>query len=114
MKNEAIPGIQGYLTIKNESDEVYIESDTYDFLPNILDRLDIGQHILELKIPQRVLPKGRFKVYLNFTSSFSTSGFTLDSPKDILAFEVYDTTTSRGARRKAYTNIIVEWKKIHK
>lgn len=110
-KNQEIPGIKGYLLIRNEADEAYIESDTYDFLPNVLDELALGEHNLELKIARRVLPKGKFKVYLNFTSNFSTN-FTLDSPKDILSFEVYDTTTSRGANRKAYTNAIVEWRKV--
>jgi lipopolysaccharide transport system ATP-binding protein len=110
-KNENVPGIQGYFVIRSESDEVYIESDTYDFLPNVLDALTVGDHELELMIPPRVLPKGRFKVYLNFTSSFSSNGYTLDSPKDILTFQVYDTTTKRASKRKAYTNIIVEWKR---
>ena len=112
VKNLKIPGIQGYLVIRNESDEAYIESDTYDFLPNILDHLELGRHKLMLKIPNRVLPKGRFKVYLNFVSNFSAKGHNLDSPQDILQFEIYDTTTRRGANRKAYTNSIVEWKKI--
>lgn len=112
IKNENLPGILGYLAIKSEMDEVYIESDTYDYLPNILDELEIGEHHLMLKIPNRVLPKGKFKVYLNFASRFSVSGHTIESPQDILTFEVYDTVTQRGPYRKAYTNAIVEWKKI--
>jgi lipopolysaccharide transport system ATP-binding protein len=112
VKNENVPGILGYLVVRSELDEVYIESDTYDFLPNILDELEVGEHDLLLKIPKRVLPKGTFKFYLNFQSQFSFKGLTLDSPRDILKFEVYDTTSSRGPRRKAYTNTIVEWKKI--
>jgi lipopolysaccharide transport system ATP-binding protein len=112
IKNENIPGIQGYLVIRSESDDIYIESDTYDFLPNVLDELALGEHDLLLKIPMRILPKGKFKVYLNFTSNFSAKGPNLDSPRDILSFEVYDTTTKRGQVRKAYTNTIIEWKKI--
>ena len=112
IKNQSVPGIQGYLVIRTESDEAYIESDTYDFLPNVLDELSLGEHQLLLKIPARVLPKGKFKVYLNFASMFSTKGHNLDSPQDILSFEIYDTTTQRGANRKAYTNTIVQWEKF--
>lgn len=111
-KNQQLPGIQGYLVIRTEADEKYIESDTYDFLPNVLDDLQVGTHDLLLRIPSRVLPKGTFKVYLNFTSIFSANGHNLDSPLDILAFEVYDTTTRRGPNRKAYTNTIIQWKKL--
>ncbi|WP_276373599.1 ABC transporter ATP-binding protein [Chryseolinea sp. H1M3-3] len=113
-KNEMLPGIQGYFVIKNELEEFYIESDTYDFLPNILDDLDIGLHVLYLTIPNRVLPKGKFNVYLNFTSHFSSKGHNLDSPRDILSFEVYDSTTRRGQQRKAHSNMIIEWKKDFK
>jgi lipopolysaccharide transport system ATP-binding protein len=111
-KNENLPGIQGYFVIKNDMDEVYIESDTFDFVPNVLDELEIGKHTLLLKIPNRILPKGKFKVYLNFASMFSAKGHTIDSPKDILSFEIYDTVTRRGPYRKAYTNTIVEWEKL--
>lgn len=112
IKNVNVPGLIGYLQIKSESEEVYIESDSYDILPNILDELDLGEHNILLTIPRRVLPNGTFKLYLNFASKFSFAGFTVDNPKDILKFEVYDTTSSRGPRRKAYTNAVVEWKKI--
>lgn len=112
VKNEMVPGIMGYLVIRTDSDEMYIESDTYDFLPNALDELGLGEHQLLLKVPARVLPKGKFKVYLNFVSPFSTRGHNLDSPQDILCFEIYDTTTQRGPNRKAYTNTIVQWKKF--
>jgi lipopolysaccharide transport system ATP-binding protein len=112
VKNEKLPGIMGYVVIKSEIDEIYIESDTYDFLPNILDELELGEHILTLTIPQRVLPKGKFKVYLNFASMFAAKGHTIESPQDILTFEIYDTTTQRGPHRKAFTNAIIEWEKI--
>jgi lipopolysaccharide transport system ATP-binding protein len=112
LKNKNVPGIQGYFLVRNESDEVYIESDTFEFLPNILDELPLGEHTLICKIPARVLPKGRFKVYLNFTSNFSANGHNLDSPRDVLSFEIYDSTTRRGMVRKAYTNITVQWQKV--
>ena len=100
------------LLIRAFSDEIYIESDTHDFPPNVLDELSVGEHELLLKIPARVLPRGKFKVYLNFTSIFSVKGHNLDSPQDILTFEVHDTSTKRGPNRQAYTNAIIEWKKV--
>jgi len=111
IKRENIPYIQGYVTIKGETDEVYIESDTFDYSPNIFDKLEIGEHSLLLTIKNRVLPKGTFKVYLNFTSMYA-KGHKLDNPGDILKFDIFDSTTKRGPNRRAYTNSIIEWKKI--
>jgi lipopolysaccharide transport system ATP-binding protein len=109
--NHLVPDIQGYAMIRTESDEIFIESDTFDYLPNALDQLAIGRHTFTLRIPQRCLPKGRFKFYLNFTSNFSFDGHSVDSPKDILMFEVYDTTTRRGMNRKANSSVILKWEK---
>jgi lipopolysaccharide transport system ATP-binding protein len=109
--NHVVPDIQGYALIRTESDEIFIESDTFDYLPNALDQLPIGKHTFKLRIPQRCLPTGRFKFYLNFTSTFSLDGHSVDSPKDILMFEVYDTTTRRGMNRKANSSVILKWEK---
>lgn len=111
IKRQQLPGIRGYFVIKNQYDEVLIESDTFEHPPNILDALEIGEHEVILRIPSRVLPKGIFSVYLNFGNSFSPADPSYESPGDILKFEVYDTTTIRGLRRKAYTSTIIEWKK---
>jgi len=111
-KNVHIPNIKGYLVIKNREDDVFIETDTFDFLPNILETIDIGIHDFTLSIPKRILPNGKFLVYVNFTSEFSIANFNIHSPKEILNFEVSDMFTKRGQKRKARTNSIIQWKKI--
>ena len=112
-KNEHIPKAYGYFVIKDASEEVYIESDTFDHAPNIIEELEIGIHVLSLMIPSRVLAVGKYIVYFNFTSQFSLNGATLDSPKDILSFSVTDETTNRGITRKARTSCIIKWNKIN-
>ncbi|MBN8827001.1 MAG: ATP-binding cassette domain-containing protein [Spirosoma sp.] len=112
-KNVHIPNIKGYLVIKNREDDVFIETDTFDFLPNILETIDIGIHDFTLSIPKRILPNGKFLVYVNFTSEFSIANFNIHSPKEILNFEVSDMFTKRGQKRKARTNSIIQWKKIN-
>jgi lipopolysaccharide transport system ATP-binding protein len=110
-KNDHVPNTQGYLVVKDQAEEVFIESDTFDFLPNIIDEMVIGIHEISLKLPKRALPNGTFIIYLNFTSSFSMSGFTMDSPREILSFEITDQTTKRGPNRKARSNNIIKWEK---
>jgi lipopolysaccharide transport system ATP-binding protein len=111
-KNLHVPKAYGYMIVKDFSDEVYIETDTFDYQPNVIEELEIGHHLLSLMIPSRVLPVGRYVVYFNFTSHFAMNGFTLDSPQEILSFSIVDETTNRGVNRKAKTSCIIKWNKI--
>ncbi len=111
VKNEHVPRAMGYLVIKNQADEVFIETDTIDFDPNILEELPVGVHELVLCVPQRILANGTYFVYFNFTSTFAVNGFILDSPREILKFDVHDNSTVRGPHRKAITSCIIKWQK---
>jgi hypothetical protein len=113
-KNLHVPKAMGYLQIRNPSEEVFIETDTFDYQPNILESLALGVHNLTLTIPPRVLPNGSYIIYFNFASTLSLNGFNLDSPKEILKFDIYDSTTIRGVNRKALTGCIIKWEKTIK
>ena len=103
-----IPNLYGYITVKNMHDEVYIESDTYDFLPNVLDNMNIGINEYKLQINKYVLPVGKYKVYFNFTSHFANR-FNIENPGDILSFQITDMETRRGFNRKSYTSQLLKW-----
>lgn len=104
-----IPGLYGYLTVTRNDGALLIENDTFDVLPNVLDNLAEGEHHFKLVIPKRTLGIGEYAIYLNFTSPFNASGFTIDSPGHILQFSVDDTTTRRGKNRKSYLSTILNW-----
>ena len=95
----------GYCTIRDSQQNLIIESDSKDVLPNILATLNIGKHIIKVVVHKRILGNSNFVVYFNFTD---ISG-NIDSPLDILSFSVMDTSTERGARRQSLTNSVVKW-----
>ncbi|GAA4430974.1 hypothetical protein GCM10023188_18090 [Pontibacter saemangeumensis] len=107
-----VAGLYGYLTVMKNDGTVMIENDTFDVLPNALDNLKEGEHKFRLVIPKRTLPVGEYVVYLNFTSPYNISGFTVDSPGEILKFSVDDTATKRGKSRRSQLSTILKWESI--
>jgi lipopolysaccharide transport system ATP-binding protein len=107
-----IPGLYGYLTIIRSDGSLLIENDTFDVLPNVLDNLEEGPHTFQLVIPKRTLGVGEYVVYLNFTSPFNASGFTIDSPGYLLKFFIDDTVTKRGKNRRSHLSTILKWEPI--
>lgn len=106
--NKSVPNLYGYVVIKNRQEELFIESDTYDYLPNILDGLTEGVHNFLLKINKNTLPFGEYVVYLSLTSNNSDL-FQVDLPGDILAFSIVDHSTRRGDRRTSKTGFLLKW-----
>lgn len=104
-----IPNIYGYIVIKNESEEVIIETDTYDFLPNVLEELKVGINEYYIKISPYTLGIGEHCVYFSFASRMANK-FLVDVPGDVLKFNILDHTTNRGMRRRAKTSQLLQWK----
>ena len=103
-----IPNAYAYAVIKNNQEEIFIESDSFDYLPNRLDNLKLGDNIFELKIKSNVLPHGDYQFYLSLASTFAND-FMIDIPGDLLNFSIVDTQTKRGHNRKAKTSALLKW-----
>ena len=84
-----IPNAYAYAVIKNNQEEIFIESDSFDYLPNRLDNLKLGDNIFELKIKSNVLPHGDYQFYLSLASTFAND-FMIDIPGDLLNFSIVD------------------------
>ncbi|MBL0049376.1 MAG: ABC transporter ATP-binding protein [Bacteroidetes bacterium] len=110
--NEKLPNTFGYVIVKSRQEEVFIETDTTDFLPNIFESIVNGTSSFKLKIKPHVLPHGEYLVYLSITSSFAVN-FVVDQPGDILSFTVLDSKTQRAHRRNAKTSQILKWELQH-
>ena len=104
-----IPGLYGYLTIKDQQDNLLIETDTFDHLPNMLENIPIGMLDFTLTIPKRTLAPGQYVVYLNFASKQNTGGFNVDAPGNILSFDVIDSYTARGNNRRSFLGTTLAW-----
>jgi len=109
--NKKVPNLYAYIAIKNSQDELFIESDTIDFLPNVLDDMQEGINHYSVKINSNVLAVGEYVIYLSLASSYSAN-FIVETPGDILRFTVVDSITERGHQRKAYTSQLLKWQSV--
>lgn len=106
-----VPNLYAYVVVKNSSEEVLIESDTLDFIPNILDNMSEGINKYSIKIGAHVLSVGEYVIYLSFASSYSTN-YSVDVPGEILRFTIVDSITERGHNRRAFTSHLLKWEMI--
>nr|WKN40046.1 ABC transporter ATP-binding protein [Tunicatimonas sp. TK19036] len=104
-----IPGLYGYLSVKDKEENLIIETDTFDHLPNVLEGLTPGITDITIIIPKRHLPPGTFSVYVNFASRQNLNGFNVDSPGNIVSFDVTDSYTIRGNKRRSFSSTILKW-----
>ena len=108
-----IPGVYGYLTITKSNGLLMVETDTFDYKPNILGDLEVGMHEFKLCIPASLFSIGSYTIYLNFTSPQNASGYNVDSPKNILSFTVSDNFTTRSLKRKSITGKTIKWEEVN-
>lgn len=106
-----VPNMYAYIAVKNNQDEVFIESDTIDVLPNILENMTVGMNKYAVKINANILAVGEYVIYLSLASSYSDN-FLVETPGEILRFTVVDSITERGHQRKAYTSQLLKWQNI--
>lgn len=107
--NQKIPGLYGYMTLMRTDGVTVIESDSYDIMPNRLDDLHVGKHLLSIVLPPRTVGVGDYLVYLNFTSTSGMKGFNIDSPGHILSLSLEDPNTRRGNNRNGFLSTRLHW-----
>jgi hypothetical protein len=108
--NKPIPNLYGYIAVKNSQEEILIECDTFDHLPNILDNMQLGINEYYLRINQNILAQGEYIFNISFASQHANS-FLVDTPEDILSFSVTDNLTKRGINRTSKTGFLIKWEK---
>ena len=104
-----IPGLYGYLSLSKMDGTTVMVSDSFDVIPNPLDELLVGKHLLRITIPARTLGPGDYAVSLNFTSMVSMRDFNVDSPGTVFTFKLDDQTSSRGNNRLGYFSTLLSW-----
>jgi lipopolysaccharide transport system ATP-binding protein len=106
-----VPNLYAYIAVKNSSEDLLIESDTTDFIPNVLDNMTEGTNKYSIKIDAHVLGISEYVIYISFASSYS-SKFSVDVPGEILRFTIVDSITERGHNRRAFTSHLLKWEPI--
>lgn len=98
----------GYIVIKNNLNQVLVESDTFDYPPNVFQNLKLGFNKIKIKIPNYILSWGEYTVYFSISAGFNNS-YPIDIAGDILKFSIVDTITLRGHQRSASTSCLLKW-----
>ena len=104
-----LPSLYGYLEILRADGTCVLVSDSTDTKRNPLDGLDVGEHVVRIPVPERSLAPGEYDVYLNFTSSSSFGGTTVDAPGIVASFRLEDITSLRGNRRHGFFSTLLPW-----
>ncbi len=108
--NQVIPGLYGFLKISRTDGTIVMVSDSFDTPPNPLDGLEKGKCVIKITIPPRTLGAGRYRLYVNFTSSSSLKGYNVDSPGVIATLDLDDQRSRRGNNRAGYFSTMLPWK----
>ncbi len=104
--------LYGYISISRGDGVIAWEFDSNDKEMNSLNKLPLGDSIIEITLPKRMLAPGQYSIYLNFTSRMNTNGQDVCTPGDICRFSVIDETTNRGNSRNGMISALTDWKII--
>lgn len=102
-----IPNTFLYILVQNDQEEKFIECDSFDLPPNILENMKLGNNEFQFDIPNNLLPMGYYTIYFCISSTYSNN-FLLDVVGNVLKFEVVDSITQRGIRRKSCTSYLTK------
>jgi lipopolysaccharide transport system ATP-binding protein len=112
ISRKPLPNLYAYFELQTNKGESLIVCDSTESGNNVFDNMAHGKHIVDLTIPKGLLAAGDYIPYLNFTSNYS-AGFDVDSPMDVLRFNITDSISKRGNTRNALTATILDWNLYH-
>jgi len=104
-----VSGLYGCFQVSKDDGTAVMLSYSHDAIPNRLDNLPTGTHVIRVTIPPRTLGRGQYRV------QFSTArGFVGDTAVDdcgtICSFSLDDLTTLQGNLRIGYFSTLLEWR----
>lgn len=103
-----IPNLEGYINILSSDGTIVIASYSFDVSPNPLYNLSVGNQIIHINIPSRILGQGEYIIYENFTSN-GISKSLIQRGCELISFKLIDSLRSRPDRR-GYVSRSLNWK----
>jgi lipopolysaccharide transport system ATP-binding protein len=103
-----VGGLYAYLEVRLPNGTAVMMSDSLDSVPNPLDDLSVGQHVVTAMIPPRTLGHGNYDVIVSLASS--SGGFNVDSPGVVGSFSLHDSNSSRGDARPGFFSTLLDWR----
>ena len=104
-----IPDLFGYLEILTDDGVTVLTTISNDRKDDPMNNLPVGNCIVDVVIPSRVLGRGKYYVYLNMASAHNLTTTMVDDPGRILAFILNDYSTIYGDIRPGFLSIICNW-----
>lgn len=105
IKISAITGIYLHLMIKDEGENLIIETDSYEHEINVFDTSQTGQINARVFLPPRILKGGRFFISLGLASDKAPNR-QIQVLENFLSFEVIADEYPRDIKRRAFTSAI--------
>ena len=103
-----VPNLEGYINILSSDGTIVLASYSFDVGFNPFENLKIGDQIVSVHVPSRLLAQGEYIVYLNFSSN-SVAKQTIQKGGELLSFKLIDSVRSRPDRR-GYVSKSLNWK----
>ena len=108
--NKQIPGLYGYLEITRDDGINVLVSISNDMIDDPINNLPVGNSVIEIIIPARVLGHGKYHVTISLASSQNIGDALVDIPGMVATFILDDYSTNRGNDRHGFLSTICDWK----
>jgi len=103
-----VPGLFALLQIWAADGVAVLTSYSYDTVPNPLDGVDTGRHLIRVAIPPRTLAPGDYRIHLSLGRGFRGSS-VVDDTGVIGSFSLDDVASIRGNNRPGYFSTLLDW-----
>ena len=108
VKNK-IPGLYAYLGISRDDGTTVLVSISNDMTDDPINDLAVGQCVVEVTIPPRILGHGKYHVSVSLASPQNIKGFLIDTPGRVATFSLSDYSTIRGNDRDGFLSTLLSW-----
>jgi lipopolysaccharide transport system ATP-binding protein len=105
----SVPDLRGCMEILREDDVLVMVSDSMDREHNALSALREGHGTIRIRIPERTLSPGDYRVSLNFSGAGALPEEDIDCLGHVAGFSLDDHLTPRGNARGGFFSSRLDW-----
>lgn len=105
----SVPHLRGGMEILREDDVLVMVSDSMDREHGTLSALKEGHGTIRIRIPERTLSPGDYRVSLNFSRADGLPDEDVDCQGHVAVFSLHDHLTSRGNARGGFFSLRLDW-----
>jgi lipopolysaccharide transport system ATP-binding protein len=104
-----IRDLYGVFQVSKRDGTPVLVSYSHDVVPNPMEELPVGVHVLRVTIPRRTLAPGEYRVHFS-AGRDRTGGSVVDDGGIIASFSLDDLTTLHGNNRIGYFSTVLDWR----